>query len=106
MAYGLIANVPAPIEMYDAVNAQINEQIGDTQPAGLAVHITRRTPEGFQVIEVWESKQQADEFADAVLGPVIDKVSQGQAPRREDVEEGFEVHNFFTGPAVSSISAR
>jgi hypothetical protein len=105
MAYGVVVNVPAPMDMYRAVNAQVNEAMGDDTPAGLVVHIARETPDGFQVIEVWESKQQADEFADNVLAPIIDRVSDGQAPPREDISEEFVVANFFLGTGAAAASS-
>jgi hypothetical protein len=106
MAYGMLVNVPAPIEMYDAVNAQITEQIGEGPPPGLLVHIARKTPEGFQVIELWESKQQAETFGDDVLGPTITRVAGDQAPRREDIMQEFDAHNFFVGEGAAAASAR
>ncbi|HKC27542.1 MAG TPA: hypothetical protein VKB75_05985 [Jatrophihabitans sp.] len=102
MAYGIIASVPAPIDMYRAVNAAVTEQIGEGAPTGLLVHIARETTDGFQVIEVWESKQHCDQFEDEVLAPIIDRVSGGQAPPREDVTEQFDVHNFFLGSGASA----
>jgi hypothetical protein len=106
MAHGIIATVPAPIDMYRAVNAQVTDETGEGNPAGLLVHIARETADGFQVIEVWESKQQCDEFEDAVLAPIIDRVSGGQAPAREDVTEEFEVQNFFVGTGAAAASSR
>lgn len=106
MAHGVIANVPAPIDMYDAVNAQVTDQIGGGTPAGLLVHIARKTPDGFQVVELWESKQQADEFQDNVLAPIIDRVSEGEAPPRQEISQEFEVHNFFLGTGAAAASTR
>lgn len=104
MAHGIIATVPVPIDMYRAVNAQVIEALGGPAP-GLLVHIARETPDGFQVIEIWESKQQADDFQDNVLAPIIDRVSQGQAPQRADVTEEFEVQNFVVGSGISAQPA-
>jgi hypothetical protein len=106
MAHGIIATVPAPIDMYKAVNAQITEKMGEGTPDGLLAHIARETPEGFQVIEVWESKQQCDKFQDEVLAPTIDQVSGGQAPPREEVTEEFDVQNFFVGTGAAAASSR
>src|SRR5690242_10121326 len=97
MAHGVIATVPAPMDVYRAVNAQVTEKMGESAPAGLLAHIARATADGFQVIEVWESKQQCDAFQDGILAPTIDRVTGGQAPAREDVTEEFEVENFFLG---------
>jgi hypothetical protein len=93
MAYGIIVDAPMPIDMYRAVNAQVAQTMGDRAADGLLVHVARPTAEGFQVIEVWESKQQCDKFQDEVLGPIIDRVSGGQAPSRADVLQEFEVEN-------------
>jgi hypothetical protein len=106
MAHGIVATVPAPIDMYEAVNAQVTEKVGEGAPDGLLVHIARMTTEGFQVIEVWESKQQCDEFQDTVLAPIIDRVSGGQAPPRDQVTEEFDVQNFFVGPGAAAASSQ
>jgi hypothetical protein len=106
MAYGIIASVPAPIDMYRAVNAQVTEQVGDAPPDGLLAHIARETADGFQVIEVWESKQQCEHFENTVLAPIIDRVSGGQAPPRAEVIEDFDVQNFFIGMGVAGASSR
>jgi hypothetical protein len=97
VVHGIVATVPGPMDMYRAVNAQVNEKMGETPPTGLLVHIARATADGFQVIEVWESKQQCDAFQDDVLAPIIDRVSGGQAPARHEVTEEFQVENFFLG---------
>jgi len=106
MAHGVIVSVPAPIDMYRAVTSQVTEQIGDTAPPGLLVHIARETADGFQVIEVWESKRQCEDFANTVLAPIVDRVSKGQAPSRNDVGEEFDVENFFVGAGVHEASSR
>ena len=106
MAHGVIVSVPASIDMYRAVNSQVTEQIGDTAPPGLLAHVARETADGFQVIEVWESKRQCDDFGDTVLAPIIDRLSKGQAPSRNDVSEEFDVENFFVGAGVHEASSR
>lgn len=106
MAHGIIVSVPAPIDMYRAVNAQVTDQVGEASAPGLLVHIARETVDGFQVIEVWESKQQCEDFENTVLAPIIDRVSNGQAPPRNDVTEEFDVQNFFVGTGVAGASAR
>ena len=30
MAYGIVVTVPRPVDMYNAVNAQVNEALGDS----------------------------------------------------------------------------
>lgn len=105
MAHGIIVNVPAPMDMYQEVSAQVSERMGDAAPAGLLVHIARETGDGFQVIELWESKQQREDFGNTVLGPIVEQASSGQATSLDDVTEEFDVQNFFVGPQVAGASA-
>jgi hypothetical protein len=49
--YGVITTVPAPVEMYDEIHRRIGASVD-----GLLVHIGRATTDGFQTLEVWESK--------------------------------------------------
>jgi hypothetical protein len=51
MAYGFVMDVPAPIELYDAMHAEIGRRTtGGVE--GMLLHVGRETREGFQVIEV------------------------------------------------------
>jgi hypothetical protein len=104
MAHGIIVSVPAPIDMYQEASAQVTERVGDAAPPGLLVHIARETADGFQVIEVWESKQQREDFGNTVLRPIIDRVSKGQAPSGSELIEEFDVQNFFVGTRVAGTS--
>ena len=62
--YGIITTVPAPVEMYDAVHAEIIKRVGT--PDGMLVHVGRATTNGFQVLEV--AQIRADPLPD--LGAV------------------------------------
>jgi hypothetical protein len=79
MTYSYTADIPAPIEMYDAMHAAIKEAVG-TSADGLLVHIGRGTESGFQVTEVWESKDKFDKFVNEIAGPIMARLSGGQAP--------------------------
>ena len=57
--YGLITTVSAPVEMYDRMHAEMRKRTG-TSIDGLLVHVGRAAPDGFQVLEVWESKDHYD----------------------------------------------
>src|SRR5919202_798934 len=52
--YGVLSRVPAPIEAYDASHAEIGRR-SQGKADGLLVHVGRATPDGFEVLEVWES---------------------------------------------------
>ena len=49
--YGVITTVPAPIEMYDGMHAEMVKRVGMSID-GLLVHIGRATIGGFQTLEV------------------------------------------------------
>ena len=57
MAYGYVMDVPAPIEFYDAMHAEIGRRSTGVAE-GMLLHVGRATGGGFQVIEIWESKEQ------------------------------------------------
>lgn len=61
--YGYTLHVPAPIDayraMHEAVLAVLKEEGGGE---GLVLHIAYPTEEGFDLIEVWESKEHFDTF--------------------------------------------
>lgn len=61
MTYNVIFDVPAPIEMYDATHTAVREVVGKAD-FGLVVHIARATDAGFEIVEVWRSKEAFDNF--------------------------------------------
>jgi hypothetical protein len=77
--YGIVTEVPAPVELYDAAHAAIGRHSG-AKIDGLLVHIGRSTSSGFQVIEVWESREHCDRYNQEVVGPVMTDLAQGQSP--------------------------
>ena len=89
MTLGVVFDVAAPVETYDAVHAAMLERSG-TDVDGLLLHLARRTADGVQVIEVWESREQLERATREVVGPVLAEVLRGQAPPLSVVTE-FEV---------------
>jgi hypothetical protein len=89
MTYGFVMNVPAPIEFYDALHAEIGRRSAGAVDGAL-FHVGRATRDGFQVIEVWESKEQCDRFNAEIVRPALAQVSGGQPPPAEPAVEEFE----------------
>jgi hypothetical protein len=61
--YGYTSHVPAPIAVYQAMHRavlQVVDQEGGGE--GLILHLAYPTDEGFDLIEVWESKEDLDAF--------------------------------------------
>ena len=90
--YGVITTVPAPVEMYDAVHAEMLKRAG-TSVDGLLVHVGRATADGFQTLEVWESEEHYDHANSAIVLPVLRELAGNQPlPSVDQTTEAFEVH--------------
>jgi hypothetical protein len=77
--YGVITTVPAPVEMYDGMHAEMLKRAG-TSVDGLLVHIGRPTTDGFQTLEVWESKQHYDRANTDIVFPLMREIAGDQPP--------------------------
>jgi len=85
MTFAYILDVSAPIEFYDALHAEIGRRSAGAAD-GMLLHIGRATPEGFQVTEVWESREQCDRFNAEVVGPALAQLT-GDQVHGPEVEE-------------------
>ena len=102
MTYGFVMDVPAPIELYDALHAEVTRR----EPGGgrgLLLHVGRATPQGFQVIEVWESQEACERFTAEVVGPALAELSGGQPPPMEPAMEEFEPRGLIV-PSASVVA--
>ena len=89
MTHGIVMDVPAPIEFYDALHAEVaRRSTGGVD--GLLLHVGRPTTGGFQLLEVWESKEKCDRFFAEVVEPARAAVSGGRAAPGQPVVEEFE----------------
>ena len=90
--YGVITTVTAPVEMYDGIHAEMKRRAG-TSVDGLFVHVGRATTDGFEVLEVWESKEHCDRANTDIVFPLMRELMGDQpATPIEQATEGFEVH--------------
>ncbi|WP_374971246.1 hypothetical protein [Terrabacter sp. BE26] len=61
--YGYVLHFPAPIDAYLAMHKAVLETLSeDGGGEGLLVHFAYPTEQGFDLTEVWESKDQLDAF--------------------------------------------
>jgi hypothetical protein len=89
--YGVITTVAAAVEMYDAVHAELSKRVG-TSIDGMLVHVGRATTNGFQVLEVWESKEHYDRSNNDILFPLMRELAGDQPlPSIEQTTEAFDV---------------
>ena len=96
MTYGLMQTVPLPIEAYEQIHAQIGAAQVQRPAHGLLVHFARTTEQGYQVVEVWESKEDCDRFFAEVVNPVVERFAAGWPLPSEPVIEEFEVYGLLT----------
>jgi hypothetical protein len=90
MTWGVVVDVPAPIAVYDAVHAELLRRTGGAVE-GLLVHLARPTDGGFQVVEVWESREAYAYYEAEVVGPVMAELAGGSPPAGDPVATEFDV---------------
>jgi len=88
MAYGFVMDVPAPIQFYDALHAHLAGSAGNVD--GLLLHVARQTSAGFQITEVWESKELCDRYTAELVAPAMAELTGGQPPPVAPTVEEFE----------------
>ncbi|HEV7727073.1 MAG TPA: hypothetical protein VGO74_09100 [Modestobacter sp.] len=79
MPYGIEYDVPAPIQFYDTVHAEVLQR-GGSSVDGLLLHVGRPSDGGFQVLEVWESRDHWQRHNDDVVGPMMAGLVDDQPP--------------------------
>lgn len=84
MTWGLITDVAAPAEVYDAMHARLMDLTGG-KADGLLVHLARATETGFQIVDVWESKADFERYQTELIGPLLAELT-GDAPPGVDPE--------------------
>jgi hypothetical protein len=90
--YGVVTTVPAPIEMYDKMHAELIERAGTSVDGfGLLVHVARATADGFERFEVWESKEHYDRAMEMAVSLMRDLAGDVPQPSTEQSTEVFEV---------------
>jgi len=68
MPYAFTQDVPIDRDFYQ----QIVDRLGTEPPKGMLVHLALERPEGgLRYIDVWESEEDWDRFADERLHPVV-----------------------------------
>ena len=61
--YGYTMHIPAPIEVYYAMHKAVVDVVDEEGGGeGLVLHFAYSTEAGFDLTEVWESKEELDAF--------------------------------------------
>lgn len=86
MTFVVLAKAPSR-EAYDKITAAVD--VNSDPPAGMLVHTATETADGVQVVDVWESREAADEFERTRLFPAMESsgaMPAGQAPTPQMLE--------------------
>jgi hypothetical protein len=73
MTYAFTYDVPITTEIY----ARIKEGLGPQRPPGLIAHLTLQIENGLRYIDVWQSKDDFEDFAESRLHPVVHPILEG-----------------------------
>ena len=83
-------------ERYEAVVGKLTdgksrmESPSDWPVAGLLVHAAGEGPNGFRVVDVWESEDACNQFGE-VLAPILQEVGIDEQPQL------YQAHTFVSG---------
>jgi hypothetical protein len=70
--YGYTMHIPAPAEAYRALHRAVLEVVEEDGGAeGLVLHLAYETDTGFDLVEVWESKERLDTFNETVFPKAV-----------------------------------
>lgn len=92
MTYGVVVDMSAPLEMYDSLHRELLRTTAGSVE-GLLVHLARPTADGFQIIEVWDSREQYDSYNQEVVWPLAAQVwgTKPEPTAAPPTEEDFVV---------------
>jgi hypothetical protein len=76
-------------EIYDRVNAEVG--VEENPPSGLLFHCAGMTDGSWQIVDVWESEEQARRFDEERLAPALEKVV-GMRPTEPLPSTEYQLH--------------
>ena len=80
------------LEQYDQVIQLMGLTPKGPGPAGAISHFATMTDSGLRVVDVWETQEQFEKFAQEQIGPFSQQVGLSAPPQIQM----FAVHNYFT----------
>ncbi len=82
----------ATIDQYDQILEKMGLTPGGAVPPGAISHWVAKTDDGIRVVDVWETKEQFERFAQEQIGPYSKEVGiEGEPATRF-----YDVHNYLT----------
>ena len=82
----------ATLDQYDQICKKMGLTPKGPGPAGAVSHFATMTDSGLRVVDVWESREQFEKFAQEQIGPLTQEVGIQGKPAMQF----FDVHNYFT----------
>ena len=82
----------ATLAQYDQICGKMGLTPKGPGPAGAISHVVTQTDSGMRVVDVWETREQFDKFAQEQIVPFSQEAGLTAPPQMQF----FEVHNSFT----------
>ncbi len=82
----------ATLDQYDQVIQKMGLTPGGPPPSGAISHWVAKTDDGIRVVDVWETKEQFERFAQEQIGPYTREAGITDEPKMRF----HDVHNHFT----------
>ena len=82
----------ATIDQYDQILQKMGLRQGGEMPPGGISHFVTKTDDGMRVVDVWESKEAYERFAQEQIGPYSREVGIEEEPEIRF----YDVHNYLT----------
>ena len=93
MAIGVVQDFEGgTLDQYDAVVEKMGFTPGGAGAPGGLSHFCTKTDEGFRVVDVWDSKENFEKFAEEKIGPLAAEAGITSPPK----VQFLEVHNYLT----------
>ena len=91
MAVAIEMNVPGgTMEQYDQVRHKMGLTPNGSTPPGALFHWVAPSSDGWRVVDVWESREAFDKFAEEQIGPYMAEAGLTELPEMKF----YEVHNY------------
>ena len=82
----------ATLEQYEGILEKMGLTAGGSTPPGAIFHWAAQTDDGLKVVDVWETKEQWERFAEEQVRPVSEQVGFPEPEIRY-----IDVHNYMVG---------
>ena len=82
----------ATLDQYDQMLAKLGMQPGGEGPPGLLFHWVGMSDEGMRAVDVWETKEQFEQYAQERIGPYAAEAGIAEPP----ILSFYEVHNYLS----------